>query len=217
MAFSADVNAHTAAFAASHALASAVQAGIDAVDPVDAVAATLTTDLTGANNDLVFTADVEGVGGNLISVTYVDPGEETAEESVAVNFSLGRTHIVVTLRSVSTTLSTATQVAAAVNGDAIAGDIVTVTNAPANNGSGVVTVLVQSYLSGGVDEVPPAAVVAAAAHMRVSDVLAAANADSLSLPQVFQVVSHLDGPAYKEFYDSVVAFLEAQGPAGFLT
>lgn len=216
MPYSADVNAHAAAFDAAHALAAAIQAGIDDIDPLDAVAATLTTDLEGANNDLVFTADEAGAEGNSLAVSYVDPGEETAEESVAVFSGLSGVHIQVTLRSVSTTLSTAAQVASAVNGDAVAGELVTVANAPANNGTGEVVALGQTYFSGGKDEVSGVQQLAEKAHMRVPDVVAATQANAISLPQVFQVASAFDGSAYKEFYDSITGWLESKGPAGFL-
>ena len=46
-------------------------------------AATLSTALTGENNDLVFTAKAAGVGGNDISVEYVNPA--TPSEAIAVS------------------------------------------------------------------------------------------------------------------------------------
>lgn len=118
--------------------------------PVNAVAAALTTALTGSNNDLVFTAKVKGVAGNSITVTYVDPGEETAAESVEVT----GTDIVVTLRSVSSVLSTAAQVKAAIDGNTDAAALVTVANAAANDGTGVVTAMAEAALQGGVDGTP---------------------------------------------------------------
>lgn len=115
--------------------------------PVNAVAATLTTDLTGDDNDLVFTAKTKGVVGNDIMITYVDPGEETATESVEVTGSA----IVVTLRSVSSVLSTALEVTAAIEGDAAADALVTVANAAANDGTGSVTEMEAAALADGVD------------------------------------------------------------------
>lgn len=52
--------------------------------PVNAVASTLTTSLTGANNDMVFTAKRKGAYGNGITVAYVNPGTPSAALSVAV-------------------------------------------------------------------------------------------------------------------------------------
>jgi hypothetical protein len=51
---------------------------------VNPVAATLTTSLAGANNDLVFTAKTAGAAGNSITVAYVDPGGVTATATVGV-------------------------------------------------------------------------------------------------------------------------------------
>lgn len=115
--------------------------------PVNAEASTLSTDLAGDNNDLVFTAKVKGESGDDISITYVDPEEETAEEAVVVT----GTDIVVTLRSVSATLSTATQVKAAIDGATAAAALVTVANKPANNGSGEVIAMAKTQLDNGVD------------------------------------------------------------------
>lgn len=115
--------------------------------PVNAVAATLTTALAGANNDLVFTADTKGAAGNAITIRYVNPGTETATESVAV---VG-TAITVTLRSVGAVLSTATQVKAAIDGNAAAAALVNVANAAANTGAGNVIALAATALTGGVN------------------------------------------------------------------
>lgn len=115
--------------------------------PVNAVAAALTTNLTGTNNDLVFTAKTKGVAGNSITVALIDPGEETATEAVEVT----GTDIVVTLRSVSSTLSTAAQVKTAIEANATANALVAVTNKAANDGTGVVTAMAEDALEGGVD------------------------------------------------------------------
>lgn len=115
--------------------------------PVNAVASTLTTALTGANNDLVFTAATKGVVGDEITIEYVDPGEETETEAVSVD----GTAISVTLRSVSSVLSTATEVKTAIDGDATAHALVTVANAGGNDGTGVVTAMSATPLASGVD------------------------------------------------------------------
>lgn len=115
--------------------------------PVNGEAASLTTALTGADNDLVFTAKIKGTGGNAISVSYVDPGEETAEESVDVS----GTDIVVTLRSVSATLSTAAQVKAAIEASSEADALVSVANSGGDDGSGSVIAMAEDALEGGID------------------------------------------------------------------
>jgi hypothetical protein len=120
-----------------------VESGI----PLLGVAATLSTNLTGTNNDLVFTAITAGKGGKSITVAYVDPGEETASESVSVS----GTNITVTLRSVSSVLSTAAQVKAAIEVSAAANALVSVANKAANDGTGVVTAMDVTPLATGFD------------------------------------------------------------------
>lgn len=129
--------------------------GLNAVAaaPVNAVAAACTTALAGNNNDLVLTAKTKGVAGNSISITYVNPGVETATESVVVT---GK-DIVVTLRSVSSVLSTAAQVKAAIEANVAANALVSVANAGGNDGTGAVIALAKTNLTGGVDGTPAAA------------------------------------------------------------
>lgn len=115
--------------------------------PVNAVASTLQTALTGTNNDLVYTAAVKGAAGDDITIEYIDPAVETASETVTV---VG-TAISVTLRSVSGVLSTATEVKTAIEAEAEADALVTVANAGGNNGSGAVIALVATPLASGVN------------------------------------------------------------------
>lgn len=115
--------------------------------PVNAVAASLATSLTGANNDLDVTAKVKGAAGNDITITYVDPGEETAAEVVTVT----GTDIVVTLRSVSSVLSTAAQVKAAIEAKTEAAALVTVANHSTDTGAGAVIAMSETALTGGID------------------------------------------------------------------
>lgn len=72
--------------------------------------ASLSTNLTGDNNDLVFTAADEDLDGNDVSITYVDPGAGNEELSIEAN---GRDIVV--------TLATGDPVAAALT-TALAGD-----------------------------------------------------------------------------------------------
>lgn len=120
---------------------------INKVTPVNAVASSLTTALAGDNNDLVFTAKIKGVAGDNISIAYVDPEKETAKESVVVT----GTDIVVTLRSVSSTLSTAAQVIAAIEGDTEADALVTVAKSGQDTGQGVVIAMAADNLENGAD------------------------------------------------------------------
>lgn len=120
--------------------------------PVNAVAAALTTALTGTNNDLVFTAKVKGAAGNSITVAYVDPGANDAALSVQVT----GTEIVVSLATDGSGVitSTAAQVEAAIEASTAAAALVTVANAAANDGTGVVTAMAEDALEGGVDGTP---------------------------------------------------------------
>lgn len=115
--------------------------------PVQAVAAALTTALTGDNNDLVFTAKTKGTAGEAITIAYVDPGEDAEAEVVTVT----GTAISVTLRSATSVLSTATQVKAAIEATPAAAALVSVANAAANTGAGSVTAMAATALDGGVD------------------------------------------------------------------
>lgn len=133
-------------------------------DVVRALAAELTTSLTGANNDLVYTARKAGEAGNDIYVEYVDPGTADAVLSVAVSNEviLGALRALITVNLAtdgsSVITSTAAEVRAAVlqqadaPGHPLAADLVDVENAPANDGSGVVTAMAASALTGGAND-----------------------------------------------------------------
>lgn len=108
--------------------------------------ATLTTALTGTNNDLVFTARKGGPGGNSIQIEYIDPGGASATLAVTVKGFL----ISVSLgRAASAINSTAAQVLAEINKNSDAFALVTIANAASNDGSGLVTALSATALSGG--------------------------------------------------------------------
>jgi hypothetical protein len=112
----------------------------------------LSTNLANAvNNDLDFTSRFPGASSASIKVQYIDPGVETATESVAVTYdpATGITLIAVTLRSVSATLSTAAQVSTAVAANGDANKIVKVTNKAGNDGTGLVAAMAATALSAG--------------------------------------------------------------------
>lgn len=115
---------------------------------VTATAATLTTALTGTNNDLVFTATANypGQTGNVIAVTYVDPGGATATLGVVVT----GTEIVVNLgRAASAINTTGTLLKAAYDAVPAAVALATTANAGGNDGTGLVTAMTRSLLTGG--------------------------------------------------------------------
>lgn len=200
---------HAAAREVREGLAVAVHDGLAAEPDVTAAAAALTTSLTGADNDLVFTAKAVGVGGNKISVTYVDPEAETATESVSV----AGPSIVVTLRSVSTVLSTAAQVAAAIEADTAANALVSVANAAANNGTGVVTAMAKSFLTGGVDGQTAEEIVSEAAGLPVGEVVRLTSASEIDLEDAMRIALALSAAGYAAFNAAVTGVLNGYDPA----
>lgn len=122
-------------------------ADIKDVSRVGRAFASLSTNLANAtNNDLVFTANVAGGGGNNIRVRYVDPGGTTATLSVSVSGN----DITVNLgRAASAINSTGQNVMDAVNAHAGASALVTASLKAANDGTGLVDALAFTALSGG--------------------------------------------------------------------
>lgn len=118
--------------------------------------ATLTTSLAGANNDLKYTAfngedtAVRGSAGNAVRVRYVVAGASTA---LSVSVSGNDITVNVATDGASAATSTAAQIATAVNNSATASKKVSVANATGNDGTGVVTALAFTALTGGVDRV----------------------------------------------------------------
>lgn len=109
--------------------------------------AALTTALTGTNNDLVFTARKGGPGGNSLQIAYVDPGAASQPLSVVVAGFLITVNLATSGASAIT--STAAQIKSAIALDADANALVTVANAASNDGTGVVTALTATALTGG--------------------------------------------------------------------
>lgn len=117
--------------------------------PDDNVQASLDTDLTGANNDLAYTAVAAGEDGNAVTIAYVDPGENNAVLEVLVS----GTDIVVNLATDGDGLitTTADDIVTALEADTGASALVTVANKAANDGTGVVTALEATLLADGAD------------------------------------------------------------------
>ena len=115
--------------------------------PTASIASSLTTALTGANNDIVFTARTGGVVGNGITIKYTDPGT-THTLSVAVS----GTDIVITLGyATGAIISTAAGIKTLIDNDADTVVLVSVANATGNVGTGVVTAMTETALTGGSD------------------------------------------------------------------
>jgi hypothetical protein len=125
---------------------------LQTAEKTDGVAASLTTNLTGAtNNDLVFTAKSAGAAGNNIKIAYSDPGGVTATASV---YLTGNTIVVSLGRASSAVNTTAAAVKALIDGYAPAAALVSVDNAASNDGTGLVAALAATALSGGADAGP---------------------------------------------------------------
>jgi hypothetical protein len=126
-----------------------------AAAPVNAVAATLTTDLTGNNNDLVYTAKTKGIAGENIQIKYTDPDKATAAcvATLTGSGTVADPYIIdVTLKhSGSAITATAANVKAAIEDNAAATKLVAITNAAGNDASGTVTEMDVTALDNGVD------------------------------------------------------------------
>lgn len=111
--------------------------------------ATVDTSLTGANNDLTYTADTAGVAGNAITVEYRSVGASTPASTAHCS----GTTIVVDLKTDSSNVPTAlaSEVKTAIEANAEAAALVDITNVAANDASGVVTVMSPITLAGGSD------------------------------------------------------------------
>lgn len=115
--------------------------------------AMLSTALAGANNDLVFTAKNHGVGGNAITVRYVDPAGNNQALSVGVVGNAITVNLATGVAGAIT--STAAQVRAAVLASAPAMALLSaVTLKTGNDGTGVVIAMAATNLTGGAEPVP---------------------------------------------------------------
>lgn len=140
----------------SQSLASAANLGslllVSAGAPADAARASANVNPTGDDNGLTFTAREYGTGGNAITVTYVDPG--AASQSLAVSVAGKSIAVSLATNGGSTITSTAAQVKAAVEAHQPAHALVSVAiqtgdSGVADDGSGVVTAMASTALSGG--------------------------------------------------------------------
>lgn len=122
-----------------------VDALVASVSGGSAVAATLSTNLTGSNNDLTFTAVTAGTAANSVTVSYVDPGTDGAL-SVGV---IGNAITVTLAYATGAITSTAALVRAALIASAGAAALITPTLKSGNDGTGIVTALSATPLAGG--------------------------------------------------------------------
>lgn len=107
--------------------------------------ATLTTALTGANNDLYFMARSLGTAGNAITIRYVVAGNSTPL-TVSVASSAITVNVATSAGGAAT--STAADIRKALKANAAALALVWPSDAPGNDGSGVVIALAATNLAG---------------------------------------------------------------------
>lgn len=126
-------------------LLNAVVAG--GIDGSGATAASLTTALTGDNNDIVFTAVTGGGVGNTISVEYIDP--DAASQSLGINVDGRAIQVYLATDASKVITTTGVLLKTAIAAHPVASTLVTAADATDNDGSGVVTAMGATYLSGG--------------------------------------------------------------------
>jgi hypothetical protein len=139
-------------------------------------AATVNLASTGANNDITVTADAAGSAGNSYSVEFIDPSANNATLSVTTADYLKFTVNLATGAGGAIT-STAAQVIAALNAYAPFAALMTAANTGGNNGSGVVTAIAETDLTGGGDNY---AITTTAAEIATAVSLTTAN-DKISV------------------------------------
>lgn len=120
-----------------NALLAVLLPSVAALAPVNAVVAALTTSLSGANNDLVYTAVTKGAIGNSTTIAYTNPGTPSSALSVSVTGSA----ITVSLATGAGTAQVETATVTAASGATSNGNLpVTVTSALLPSGQAVVQV-----------------------------------------------------------------------------
>jgi histone H3/H4 len=122
--------------------------------PTNTAIATLTTSLTGANNDLVYTSKADGAIGNKIKIAYVKPDAKDAILKVVPTTANGVTTITVNLATDEDKAITTTAEDIKTAIDSNPESLVYVDLAEDNDGKGVVTELTATALQGGVDGTP---------------------------------------------------------------
>jgi hypothetical protein len=130
--------------------------------PVNGAIATLSTALTGNNNDIVYTSKLPGALGNRITVSYVKPDAANAELSATVTTTpSGNTFNFAIVVNLATDVSknittTAEEVVELINTHSEAKKLVTAALKGEDTGKGVVTTLAAAdgKLQGGVNGTP---------------------------------------------------------------
>jgi len=119
------------------------------VPQASARAASVIINPTGANNDILYTANLAGSLGNDITVCYIDP--DAASRALTVDVRGKAIRVSLATNASKAITSTAAQVIAAVNAHWMAGFLVTAENAPGSSGAAAVTAISETHLAGGAD------------------------------------------------------------------
>jgi hypothetical protein len=116
-----------------------------------AAKAAFSTSLTGTNNDMTFTAHTTGSAGNAITVEYNTSHFPLSNATTVAHCS--GTAIVVDLKTdgAGAVTALASEVKTAIEANAEAAALVDITNVAANDGTGTVTAMVATPLTGGSD------------------------------------------------------------------
>lgn len=109
--------------------------------------ATLTTALSGANNDLLFTARAPGASGNAITIRY--DATLTGDHALSVSVSGSAITVILQEETGAIVYPTATVLRAAVVASSAAMALVSCDLAPSNSGAGTVTAMAATHLAGG--------------------------------------------------------------------
>lgn len=109
--------------------------------------ATLTTSLTGANNNLLYTSVAKTDTANNITIKYTDPFNHN--QSLNIFVSGQDINISLATDSNGTITTTASQIISAIQSNSAASALVTVANVSGSDGSGIVSAMAKTNLSGG--------------------------------------------------------------------
>lgn len=112
--------------------------------------AVFTSNLLNADNDLVFTAKTAGVAVEAVSIKYIAP--TIPDQPLSVSVSGNAITVDLQTDAISTLITTSAEVKAAIEADALANALVTVTHAGADTGVGYVSALAESFLDFSVTE-----------------------------------------------------------------
>lgn len=124
-----------------------------APDSQQEVKAALQTGVVASNNALTFTSKLAGVLGNDSSIRFVKPSTNNAALSISVSGTDVTVNLATGAGAAITT--TAALLKTAIEANATANALFTITNTGASTGAGVLSALRRSTLSGGLDDVFP--------------------------------------------------------------